>query len=177
MIGIIIAVFSIGAWIIWTYSYYQVEGDIALIRKGVGGEKVFFKGNFWAFPFLHQVELIDLSEHRVLVNCAGAYSLVCREQQRVDIALSFFVQVIPSQSDVLKILHTIGASKATDKEVLSNLFKPQFLEALKTIALSFNAEQILQEPEKFKKELLLLLDDKMQGYQINRINIASVKTN
>lgn len=176
MIGIILAVLSISGWLIWTYSYYQVEGDIALVRSGVGGDKVFFKGNFWAFPLLHQVQQVKLSDNRILVNCAEASSLLCKDEKRIDIALTFFVQISMNPSDILKVIHTIGAANATRKEVLYKLFRAKFEEAMKTLALSFDAEQIVHEPEKFKKELMLFLEEDMNGYQINRINIATIRS-
>lgn len=175
MIGIIIALFSVLCWIIWTKSYYIVQEGFAYVRSGWGGEKVFFKGTFWAYPIVHHVDKINISEHRLFLDLSGKSSIICKDNIRANIQLTFFIQVNPNTWDVLKVAQSIGCERAVQRETLEQLFLAKFSEAIKTTAKNMDYLTLFNHQKEFKTNLLYVIDENLNGYQLNRISIVDVR--
>lgn len=175
MLGIIIAMCSIVGWLIWTNAYYPVEDGYAMIRSGLGGSKVYFKGGFWAYPLVHQVEKLKIREQRILLNQTGLSIVRTKDNIRVDIQLTFFVQVKHVSWAVLSVAQTIGCQSANQKIILNQYFQPKFSALIESVVKTFDYQTLFTKRGQFKKALLLGLDENLGGYQLNRINIAVLK--
>jgi uncharacterized membrane protein YqiK len=175
MIGLIIGITSIVTWLIWSNAFYQVKEGFALIRWGLGGDKVFFRGSFFAYPLVHQVEKIKIKEQRVLISLVGDNNVLTQDNIRVDLQLTFFVQIRLTNWDVLKVAKTFGGAHAMDKATLKNIFEPKFISAIRTLVNRYSYQALCDTPNKFKKTLKEELELDFGGYQLNRIRIAALK--
>ncbi|WP_052598006.1 SPFH domain-containing protein [Aureispira sp. CCB-QB1] len=175
MIGLIIGIVSIVTWLIWSNAFYQVKEGFALIRWGVGGDKVYFRGSFFAYPLVHRVEKINIKEQRVLISLIGEQSVLTQDNIRVELQLTFFVQIQHTNWDVLQVARTYGGTGAVEKETLKQIFEPTFVHEIKTLVKQYTYQRLDSTPQQFLKELKYQLEVDFGGYQLNRIRIAALK--
>lgn len=175
MIGLIIGVTSIVAWLIWNNALYEVEEGFALIRWGLGGDKVYFRDSFFAYPLVHRVEKIKIKEQRVLINLTGDKNTSTRDQIRVDLQLTFFVQIRLTNLDVLQVAKTFGGANAADKNILKKVFEPKLIPVIKKVVSQFTYQDLYERPNRLIRELKQELELDFGGYQINRTRIAALK--
>ncbi|BDS14851.1 SPFH domain-containing protein [Aureispira anguillae] len=175
MIGLLIALISVFGWLIWTNAFYQVKEGFAMIRSGLGGQKVYFRGSFLAYPIVHQVTKISISEQRVLVNQTGAFSVRAKDHIRINIQLTFWVQIKHTSWDVLKAAQMIDQEEASFKDMLQNSFEPKLKEAITQVVKTFDYQELYEQQERFKMGLIQYLDEDLGSYQLNRINVVEFK--
>ena len=175
MIGLIIGITSIVTWLIWTNAFYQVREGFALIRWGFGGDKVYFRGSFFAYPLVHRVEKINIKEQRVLISLVGDQNVSTQDKIRVDLQLTFFVQIRLSNWDVLQVAKKFGGVHAADKALLKKIFEPKLIPVLKTLIHQYTYQELHETPNKFIRALKQALELDFGGYQVNQIRIAALK--
>ena len=158
MIGLIIGITSIVAWLIWTNAFYQVREGFALIRWGLGGDKAYFRGSFFAYPFVHRVEKINIKEQRVLISLVGDQNVWTQDRIRVDIQLTFFVQIRLSNWDVLQVAKRFGGAHATDKAILKKVFEPKLVPVLKKLIHQYTYQDLHEAPNKLIRALKQALE-------------------
>ncbi|CAA6803795.1 MAG: Unknown protein [uncultured Aureispira sp.] len=175
MIGLIIGVTSIVAWLIWSNAFYEVREGFALIRWGLGGDKVYFRGSFFAYPLVHRVEKIKIKEQRVLINRTGNKNVRTQDNIRVELQVTFFVQIRLTNWDVLQVAKTFGGAQAMDKEVLKKVFEPKLIPVIETLVKQSTYQDLERNPKPFIRALKQALELDFGGYEVNRIRIASLK--
>jgi uncharacterized membrane protein YqiK len=175
MIGLIIGVTSIVAWLIWSNAFYEVREGFALIRWGLGGDKVYFRGSFFAYPLVHRVEKIKIKEQRVLINRTGNKNVRTQDNIRVELQVTFFVQIRLTNWDVLQVAKTFGGAQAMDKEVLKKVFEPKLIPVIETLVKQSTYQDLERHPKPFIRALKQALELDFGGYEVNRIRIASLK--
>jgi uncharacterized membrane protein YqiK len=175
MIGLIIGITSIVAWLIWSNALYEVPEDFVLIRWGFWGNKVYFKGSFFAYPLVHRVEKIKIKEQRVLINLTGDKNASTQDNIRVDLQLTFFVQIRLTDWDVLQVAKTFGGELATDKNTLKTVFEPKLIPVIKTLVKQSTYHDLHESPNRLIRALKQESELDFGGYQVNRIRIAALK--
>lgn len=175
MIGLIIGVASIVTWLIWSNAFYQIKEGFALIRWGLGGDKVYFRGSFFAYPLVHRVEKINIKEQRVLISLTGDKNALTQDKIRVDLQLTFFVQIRLTNWDVLRVAKSSSGESAVDKETLKKIFEPKFVPVIKRLTNQYNYQALHEAPNQLIKALKQELELDFGGYQLNRIRIAALK--
>ena len=76
---------------------------------------------------------MDISVKTIEISRMGKDGLICRDNIRADIRITFFVRVNKTVEDVIKVAQAIGAERASDQATLQELFNAKFSEALKTV--------------------------------------------
>jgi uncharacterized membrane protein YqiK len=175
MIGLIIGITSIVSWLIWSNALYEVPEDFVLIRWGFWGNKVYFKGSFFAYPLVHRVEKIKIKEQRVLINLTGDKNASTQDNIRVDLQLTFFVQIRLTDWDVLQVAKTFGGELATDKNTLKTVFEPKLIPVIKTLVKQSTYHDLHESPNRLIRALKQESELDFGGYQVNRIRIAALK--
>ena len=91
----------------------KVEQGKALIRSNVfsGEVQVSFTGGF-VWPVIHKAEIMDISVKTIELDRSGADGLICRDNIRADIKITFFVRVNKTENDVIKVAQSIGCTRA-----------------------------------------------------------------
>lgn len=175
MIGLIIGIASIIAWLIWSNAFYQVKEGFALIRWGMGGDKVYFRGSFFAYPFVHRVEKIKIKEQRVLISLTGDENVLTQDHIRVNLQLTFFVQIRLTNWDVLHVAKTFGGLQASNRDTLKKIFEPKFIPVIRALTKQHTYQALYEAPNRLTKALKQELELDYGGYQLNRVQIASLK--
>lgn len=142
-----------------------LQGE-ALVRTGQGGTKVAFSGMF-VFPVLHKLEVMDITLKTIVIARTATDGLVCKDNMRADIKVTFFVRVNQTHEDVKQVAQSIGCARASDQEGLEILFDAKFSEALKTVGKQFDFVSLYNSRDDFKREILNIIGTDLNGYVLD----------
>ena len=119
-------IFGAGAIVMVARLYRKVDQGKALIINKLGNEPtVTFTGGL-VIPVIHRAEVMDISVKTIEVDRRGDDGLICKDNIRADIKVTFFVRVNKTSDDVLKVAQSIGCARASDPGTLEELFAAKF---------------------------------------------------
>ncbi len=170
MIGVIvgsIVIIIVGLLFLISRFYQKVPQGMAILRTGAGGSKVEFDRGMVVIPVFQMKELMDLSVKTIEIGRMKEDGLICKDNIRADIKVVFFVRVNKRKEDILNVAQTIGTKRASDPEILRNLFEAKFSEALKTAGKRFEFAQLYDSREEFKQEILEIIGSDLNGYNLD----------
>ncbi|KAF0813879.1 Inner membrane protein YqiK [Andreprevotia sp. IGB-42] len=160
----IFAFFLFCAFLMFIKFYHKVEQGKAMIVNTLRSEpEVTFTGRM-VYPVIHKMELMDISLKTIVIKRAGNAGLICRDNIRADIEVTFFVHVNKAAEDVLRVAQTVGCERASSQETLEELFAAKFAEALKTVGKAMDFEDLYQARDKFRDEIIRQIGDNLSGY-------------
>ncbi len=144
--------------------YRQVEQGRALIINTMRKEPtVAFTGAI-VLPVVNRAETMDLSVKTIDIDRRGKEGLICNDNIRADINVTFFVRVNKTADDVLKVAQSIGCARASDSKTLEELFTAKFAEALKTVGKHFNFEELYTKRDDFKDKIIEVIGKDLNGF-------------
>ena len=161
---VVFVVILFGLFSLLAKFYYKVEQGYAMIINNLRAEpEVTFTGGM-VYPIIHKMEMMDISIKTIVIRRTGNEGLICKDNIRADIEVTFFVHVNKTASDVLKVAQTIGCERASHPEILEELFSAKFSEALKTAGKLMDFEELYQERNQFRDEILKQIGNNLSGY-------------
>ncbi|MFN4117411.1 hypothetical protein [Acidovorax sp.] len=144
--------------------YRKVEQGHALIINTLRSEpEVTFTGRM-VYPIIHKAELMDISVKTIEIDRSGDQGLICADNIRADIKVKFFVRVNKTAEDVLRVAQGIGCARASNHEILEDLFSAKFSEALKTVGKSLDFVDLYQARDAFRDKIIEQIGDDLSGY-------------
>lgn len=161
MIAIIIVIVGLLVWIVSMYKKI-IQGKV-IVRTGAGGTKVFFNAGL-VVPVLHKMEIMDISVKKLDVERTGVNGLICKDNIRADIKVTFFIKINKSTADIINVAQTIGCERASEVEVLKALFDAKFSEALKTVGKKFDFIELYEARSEFREEIIAIIGTDLNGY-------------
>ncbi len=164
--GIIIAIILIAFLIFLARLYKKTRQGEAIVITGAGGTRVFFSGTI-VVPVLHKMELMDITLKTVVISRTAGEGLVCKDNMRADIKVTFFVRVNQTKEDVKQVAQAIGCARASDQQQLELLFDAKFSEALKTVGKKFDFVELYNSRDDFKQEILNIIGTDLNGYVLD----------
>lgn len=169
-VSVAIAIFLFGMIAMIIKAYKKVPQGKALVITGMGGLKVSFNGRL-VFPIIHRMEVMDISVKNFTVSRTGKEGLVCQDNLRADIKVVFFIRVEPKEDSVKHVARTIGVERASDKELLVQLFDAKFSEALKTVGKGFDFVDLYDKRDDFKQKMVGIINKELNGYSLESVAI------
>jgi uncharacterized membrane protein YqiK len=147
--------------------YRQVDQGKALIVNTMGKEPVVTFTGRTVVPVIHRAEVMDISVKTIEIARHGKDGLICADNIRADIKVTFFVRVNKTVEDVLKVAQAIGCARASDPETLEALFSAKFSEALKTVGKRLDFEELYTKRHEFKEQILQVIGQDLDGYVLS----------
>lgn len=145
--------------------FRKVEQGKALIVSKMRKVDVTFTGQV-VLPVLHKAEVMDISVKTIEISRTGRDGLICRDNIRADIRISFFVRVNKTVEDVIKVAQAIGTARASDKETLQELFNAKFSEALKTVGKQLDFTDLYTKREELRYRIIEIIGIDLNGYSL-----------
>ena len=163
--GVVVILFGI---IIMITRFFRkvVQGQALVINKMRGQPIVTFSGGI-VLPVIHRAEYMDISVKTIEIDRRGKDGLICRDNIRADIKVTFFVKVNGKEPDVLRVAQAIGCARASDHNTVEELFAAKFSEALKTAGKQLDFEQLYTQREEFRDEILKVIGTDLNGYVLD----------
>ena len=160
------AVVLLGLLITVARFYRQVDQGKALVINTMKSEPVVTFTGAVVFPIVNRVETMDISLKTIELDRRGKEGLICRDNIRADIKVTFFVRVNKTKEDVLKVAQAIGCARASDPKTLEELFVAKFSEALKTAGKRLDFEDLYKERDSFKDQIVDVIGKDLNGYML-----------
>lgn len=167
-IGVIIAVvllITLALLFVISRLFRKVEQGKALIVSKMRKVDVTFTGQV-VLPVLHKAEVMDISVKTIDITRTGHDGLICQDNIRADIRISFFVRVNKTTEDVIKVAQAIGTARASDKETLQELFNAKFSEALKTVGKQLDFTDLYTKRNEFRDRIIQVIGTDLNGYSL-----------
>jgi uncharacterized membrane protein YqiK len=167
-LGILIAVIvliGLGALLFMSRMFRKVEQGKALIVSKVRRVDVTFTGAV-VLPVLHKSEIMDISVKTIEISRTGREGLICRDNIRADIRITFFVRVNKTTEDVIKVAQAIGTQRASSETTLQELFSAKFSEALKTVGKQLDFVDLYTKRNDFRDQIIAVIGTDLNGYSL-----------
>lgn len=145
--------------------FRKVEQGKALIVSKVRKVDVTFTGQV-VLPILHKAEVMDISVKTIDIARTGRDGLICRDNIRADIRITFFVRVNKTVEDVKKVAQAIGTARASDQATLQDLFSAKFSEALKTVGKQLDFTDLYTHRKEFRDRIIEVIGTDLNGYSL-----------
>ena len=166
--GVLLAVLllaGLGLVIFLTRLFRKVPQGKALIISKVRKVDVTFTGAV-VMPVLHKAEVMDISVKTIDIERTGHDGLICRDNIRADIRITFFVRVNKTAEDVIKVAQAIGTARASDQQTLQELFNAKFSEALKTVGKQLDFVDLYTKRDEFRDQIIRVIGTDLNGYSL-----------
>ncbi|MEU3986607.1 SPFH domain-containing protein [Streptomyces sp. NPDC026672] len=163
-IGVLVAVCLLAVAVV-SLLFRKVEQGKALIVSKLRRVDVTFTGQV-VLPVLHKAEMMDISVKTIEITRAGRDGLICRDNIRADIRISFFVKVNKTTQDVVKVAQAVGTARASDQKTLQELFHAKFSEALKTVGKQLDFTDLYTKREELRYQIIELIGVDLNGYHL-----------
>ncbi|MCL6672972.1 flotillin family protein [Streptomyces panaciradicis] len=146
--------------------FRKVEQGRALIISKTKKVDVTFTGAV-VLPVLHKAEYMDISVKTIEIRRTGREGLICRDNIRADIHISFFVRVNKTVEDVIKVAQAIGTHTASDPAAIQDFFAAKFSEALKTVGKQLDFVDLYTKREEFRDRIIQVIGTDLNGYHLD----------
>lgn len=154
----------LGIFTMFTKFYRMVEQGKALIVSRLRAEpEVTFTGTI-VIPILNKAEIMDISVKTIEIDRRGKEGLICKDNIRADIKVTFFVRVNKTREDVIKVAQAIGCARASDPRTLEELFNAKFSEALKTVGKQLDFVDLYTKRDEFRDQIVQIIGRDLNGY-------------
>jgi len=148
--------------------FYRKPGpEEAIVRTGVGGLRAITGRGMIVVPLIQEAHVMDLSVKRILIARDSEDGLICKDNMRADIKVTFFVRVNNQMEDIKTVAETIGPRRASEQVKLEELFEAKFSEALKTVGKNFDFVQLYTDRDQFKEQILRVIGTDLNGYVLD----------
>ena len=160
----IITVIVLGCFVLFAKFYHKVEqGHVMIINTLRAEPEVTFTGGM-VYPIIHKREMMEISLKTIEISRLGKDGLICMDNIRADIKVTFFLRVNKTTQDVLKVAQAVGCVRASNQDTLENLFAAKFAEALKTVGKSMDFVELYQARDRFRDDIIRQIGDDLSGY-------------
>lgn len=160
-----LAVIGAGILLLVKAFYRKVEQGQALVVNKITRTDVSFLGGL-VIPVIHKAETMDISLKTIEIDRRGKDGLICKDNIRADIKVTFFVRVNKTKEDVVKVASSVGCRRASDQETVEALFVAMFSEALKTVGYNMEFVELYNQRDKFKSEIVRAIGEDLNGYHL-----------
>lgn len=144
--------------------YKKVPQGKAMIVSTLSRDpKVTFTGAL-VLPVIHLKELMTISLKTIEIDRRGHDGLICKDNIRADIKVTFFVRVNMTKDDVLKVAQAVGVERASDQSSVEELFSAKFSEALKTVGKRMDFISLYEERDAFRDDIIKVIGKDLNGY-------------
>ena len=170
VIGVFVLILFIAAVI---KAFYRMvdQGQVLIVNKITRGDPAVSFTGALIIPVVNRAEIMDISVKTIEVDRQGTNGLICRDNIRADIKVTFFVRVNKTHDDVVRVATTVGVARASDRKTLEDLFQAKFSEALKTVGKRLDFIQLYNERDQFKEEIIKVIGRDLNGYCLEDVAI------
>ena len=149
----------------------RVRPGEAGVRTGFGGLRI-TKDWLFCYPFLHRWDTMEIQVKKLDVARKGKDCLICQDNIRVDIEVSFYLRVGADEESIREVAETVGCEAAADLEILRNMFEDKFLDALNVAVKQMDSSKLYTDRSKFRGMIVRELGEDLNGYLLEDVAIS-----
>jgi flotillin len=170
---VVLVLTAIGAVI--TKLYRKSSANMAFVRTGMGGAKVFQDEGSIVLPVVHQVVNVSLETMRLNVERRGPHALITKDNLRVDLSAEFYIKVHANRDDILQAARSLGA-KNVQPDAVSELVQEKLVSALRTVAATKELVELHSKRDEFASAVQAIVthDLSSNGLTLESVTISSL---
>jgi uncharacterized membrane protein YqiK len=169
-IAVVLALVAVLFGLVITRLYRKALQSQALIISKARTIDVTFTGSM-VIPVVHKAEYMDIGVKVLEVEKTGNDGLICKDNIRADIRVSFYVRVNPTADDVKRVAQLVGCANASNSAKLNELFSAKFAEALKTAGKAMEFVELYDKRETFRTTVIGVIGEDLNGYVLDDVAI------
>jgi len=171
-IAISIGVLFVFSLLIMVAKFYnKVEQGQALIINKLRAEPEISTTGGMVIPIIHKKEVMDISTKRMVLERKGRSGLICQDNIRADIIITFYIRVNETKEDILRVAKQVGCERSSYPETLQELFEAKFSEALKTVGKQLNFTELFTQRDIFRDKIKEVIGQDLSGYVLEDVAI------
>jgi len=151
--------------------YHKVEQGQALIINKLRAEPEISTTGGMVIPVIHKKEIMDISTKRMMLERKGRSGLICQDNIRADITITFYIRVNETKEDILRVAKQVGCERSSYPETLQELFEAKFSEALKTVGKQLNFTELFTQRDIFRDKIKEVIGQDLSGYVLEDVVI------
>ncbi len=151
--------------------YNKVEQGQALIINKLRAEPEISTTGGMVIPIIHKKEIMDISTKRMMLERKGRSGLICQDNIRADIIITFYIRVNETKEDILRVAKQVGCERSSYPETLQELFEAKFSEALKTVGKQLNFTELFTQRDRFRDKIKEVIGQDLSGYVLEDVAI------
>ncbi len=165
IVGAVLLLFVVFVFGVMIAKFYRKveQGKALIVNKMKAEPEVTFTGAT-VLPIIHKAEVMDISVKTIEIDRRAKDGLICRDNIRADIKVTFFVRVNKTVEDVIKVAQSIGCVRASDPQTLEALFSAKFSEGLKTVGKQLDFVDLYTKRHEFRDAIINLIGRDLNGY-------------
>ena len=136
--------------------YRKATREVALVRTGLGRQKVVLDGGCIALPFLHRVSEINMRTSRLEIERIGPQSVITSDRLRVDVAAEFYVRVDATESGVTTAAQAL-AGKTFRASDLAETLEGKLVNVVLSVAAGYTMDSLQDERAKYTADVSAML--------------------
>ncbi|WP_146620042.1 flotillin family protein [Acuticoccus sediminis] len=139
--------------------YVKATRETALVRTGLGGQRVVLDGGALSLPIVHRVAEVNMKTMRLEVERTGEKSIITKDRLRIDATAEFYVRVQPSDDGVATAAQALGGKvRASDVE---DLLEGKLVDALLSVAATYTMDELQDNRGRYVAEVTGALADRV----------------
>ena len=154
VLGVIgLVLFLIGLIVtMWTSLYKKTSADVAFVRTGQGGSRVYLDTAAMVVPVLHKITEVNLRTMKLGVNPHGPNALITHDNLRSDILAQFYIRVQADVEHILNAARSLG-DNSVNAENVESLVSEKLVSALRAIASQMDLFEIHTKRDEFAERV------------------------
>ena len=148
IIGIMLIVVVIAIVASFVSFYKRSTKEMAFVRTGLGGEKVFMDTGGFVFPVLHDMIEVNMKTLKIVLTRSDEKALRTRDRIKINVSSEFFLRVEPVKESISRAAQTLG-SKTMDPGALKEQVEGRCDDALRRAAVLMDLEDLNDKRKEF----------------------------
>ena len=140
---VLVIALVVGIWFLHRF-YVKANRETALVRTGLGGQKVVLDGGCLVLPFLHKVAEVNMRTSKLEIERAGSASVITADRLRVDVGAEFHVRVRATEEGVATAAQAL-AGKTFRASDLAETLEGKLVDAVLSVASGYTMESLQDE--------------------------------
>lgn len=149
---VLVVLVLFGLWLLQRF-YAKASRETALVRTGMGGQRVVLDGGVLALPILHQVQRVSMAALSFRARRMGADALLTGDRLRADVEMAFDLRVLPTREGVATAAQALGSRIARGGAAVEDLFAAPVIAAMQNAAATRTMDQIHLDRASFAAEV------------------------
>ena len=173
VVAVIIIVVAIVAVLFFNRYYRKASREVALVRTGLGGQKIALDGGCIALPFLHKVSEVNMRTSKLEIERAGSRSVITKDRLRVDVVVEFYIHVEATTAGVATAAQAL-AGKTFRASELAETLEGKLVDAVLSVAAGYTMENLQDKRASYSSEIseMLAADLAQNGIILESVSLT-----
>lgn len=176
LIGLIVLIVAVAIVVAFMSRFYRkATREVALVRTGAGGKRVVVDGGAFVLPFLHRASEVNMKTLRLEVHRTGEHSLMTEDRLRIDVAVEFYLRVVPNPDGIATASQTLG-SKTFRAAELQETIGGKLIGAIQGVAARQTMDSLHEDRAAFMRDVRDLVGEELvkNGLELESVALTQL---